>query len=90
MKYFTFYRESNKFDDILNDASIKKYIKMKIKWDQHLLIGVSDLQDSSAISMITLKYGDEMVNNLTKDFTPIPGIDYKPKKDKNKFVKKQI
>jgi hypothetical protein len=90
MKYFTFYRESNKFDDILDDASIKKYIKMKIKWNQHLLIGVSELHDSSAISVITLKYGDEMVNNLTKDYTPEPGIDYKPEKDKNKFVKKQI
>jgi hypothetical protein len=28
-----------------------------------------------------LKYGDEMKQELVKDFSPIPGIDYVPKRD---------
>jgi hypothetical protein len=32
-------------------------------------------------SYITLKYGDEMKQELVKDFSPIPGIDYVPKRD---------
>ena len=90
MKYFTFYKEDNNFADILNDTSIKKLIRTKIKWYNYLLIGVDDCKNSSAISLINLKYGDYIVTNLTKDFTPIPGIDYVPKKNKNKFKKAQI
>jgi hypothetical protein len=85
MKYYTFYREDNKFDDILNDINLKKVIDEKIRWSQHLVIGLQD--DDKTSSYITLKYGDEMKNEVVKDFSPVPGVDYIPKKDASKFKK---
>ena len=40
MKYYTFYRENDNFDDILNDTIIKKIIDEKIRWFQYLIIGM--------------------------------------------------
>ena len=40
-----------------------------------------------SFSYITLKYGDEMKQELVKDFTPIPGVDYIPKRDANQYKK---
>ena len=79
MKYITFYRESNDFDDILNDPNIKKNIGTKIKWANYLRIGIIDKKDTM-FSYITLKYGDEMRNSLTEDYSPKPNIDYIPKR----------
>lgn len=78
MKYITFYRESSDFEDILKDPNIKKLIYEKTKWFQHLTLGIKD--DEKIFSYITLKYGDEIRTNLVKDFSPIPNIDYTPKK----------
>lgn len=78
MKYFTFFREENNFDDILKDIILKKRIDFKITWYQHLMIGMID--DAKTTSYITLKYGDEMVNELVKDFSPVTGVDYLPRK----------
>lgn len=89
MKYFTFYSELNNFDDILKDTEIKKNLKLKITWQNYLMIGLKNDVCDSLISIMTLKYGEMMVNNLTKDFTPVPYIDYTPKKDKNLFKQKQ-
>jgi hypothetical protein len=80
MKYYTFYRENNNFDDILNDQIIKKIIDEKMRWYQYLIIGMND-KHKQTFSYITLKYGDEMKQELVKDFSPIPGIDYVPKRD---------
>jgi hypothetical protein len=80
MKYYTFYRENNNFDDILNDQIIKKIIDEKMRWYQYLIIGMNDKHEQT-FSYITLKYGDEMKQELVKDFSPIPGIDYVPKRD---------
>lgn len=88
MKYFTFYRENNKFDDILNDPIIKKLIDEKISWLQHLMIGMQD-DEEKAFSYITLKYGDEMTNPV-RDFSPVPGVDYMQKKDPKKFKNKGV
>lgn len=78
-QYFNFYRESNNFDDILNDKNIKKLINSKTKWSNHLRISVSN--SDSVYSYIILKYGDDLIyKNLTKDFTPIPNRDYVAKK----------
>jgi hypothetical protein len=79
MKYYTFYREDDKFDDILKDIILKKLIDQKIRWYQHLMLGM--IADDRTTSYITLKYGDEMVNGVVKDFSPIPGIDYTPKRN---------
>ena len=80
MKYYTFYRESNNFDDIISDNIVKKFAETKIKWYQHYMIGMKKDGNDQNFSMLTLKYGEDMVNNLTKDFSPIPGVDYMPKK----------
>lgn len=90
MKYYTFYRESNNFDDILKDLTIKKIADTQIRWHQHLMIGIHEQGNDSNFSIITLKYGDDMVQSLTKDYTPVAGVDYVPKKDKTKFAKKQV
>ena len=81
MKYFTFTRENNDFDDILKDVNLKKIIDLKITWYQYLMIGMND--DDKITSYITLKYGDEMVGELTKDYSPIIGVDYTTKKSKS-------
>jgi len=80
MKYYTFYRENNNFDDILADNIVKKFAEQKFKWYQYFMIGMRKDGNDQNFSMLTLKYGEDMVNNLTKDFTPIPGVDYIPKK----------
>ena len=88
MKYYTFYRESNNFDDILNDVILKKSIDETIKWYQYLVIGIHETEKNNQnSSYITLKYGDEMQNDLVKDRSPIPGVDYVPKKDIAKYKK---
>ena len=86
MKYYTFYRENNNFDDILNDTIVKKIIDEKLRWYQYLIIGMNEKHEQS-FSYITLKYGDEMKQELVKDFTPIPGVDYIPKRDANQYKK---
>jgi len=89
MRYYTFYRESNNFDDILNDTILKKSIDEVIRWYQYLVIGIHETEKNNQnSSYITLKYGDEMQNDLIKDRSPIPGVDYIPKKDlsRNKKV----
>jgi hypothetical protein len=86
MKYYTFFREDNNFDGILKDTILKPIVDTKIKWYQHLMIGVSD-KNEGTLSYLTLKYGDEIVQNNHKDLTPVAGVDYVPKKDKTKFIK---
>ena len=86
MKYYTFYRENNNFDDILNDLIIKKIVDEKMRWFQHLIIGMNEKHEQT-FSYITLKYGDEMKPALVRDFSPIPGIDYVPKRDASKYIK---
>jgi hypothetical protein len=76
MKYFTFKRESNNFDDILNDINLKKHIDEVISWSNHVRIGMID--DDKIFSYITLKYGDEMINKLTENYAPIANVDYIP------------
>ena len=82
MKYYTFERESNNFDDILKDPGIKSSIYTKILWKNHLMIGL-DEHGSKKIdqlsSYIVLKYGDDIRTSLTKDYAPIIDKDYTPK-----------
>jgi hypothetical protein len=82
MKTYTFYRESNNFDDILSDKSIKKYIFTKMRWSKYLVLRLTN-HTPAVESYIALKYGDEMKdNNLVTDRTPKPFIDYTPKEPK--------
>lgn len=79
MKYINFCRENDKFNDILTDPVLKKLIKTKIRWPKYLVIGI-DKKEEQVLSYITLKYGDEMKSSLVKDFSPISGVDYVPKR----------
>jgi hypothetical protein len=53
------------------------------------MIGISTfIKDSDQyLSILTLKYGEDMIQSVTKDYSPVPGVDYIPKKDKTKFTK---
>ena len=55
---------------------------MIIKISECALINNKHGNDQN-FSMLTLKYSEDMVNNLTKDFTPVAGVDYAPNKPKN-------
>jgi hypothetical protein len=77
MKHIIFYRESNKFDDILKDISLKGKIHYKLKWLNHLNIGLSDQEDDGIITYINIKYGD-YIKTMTEDYSPKPNIDYIP------------
>jgi hypothetical protein len=79
MKYITFYRENDNFDDILKDINLKKHIHEKISWLNYLRIGLNDDKET-LFSYITLKYGDEMRTSLSNDYSPIPNVDYLPNK----------
>jgi len=82
MKYYTFERESNNFDDILKDPGIKSAIYSKITWKNHLMIGLDEYGSQKIdqlSSYIVLKYGDDIRTSLTKDYTPIMDVDYTPK-----------
>lgn len=78
MRHFTFYRESNNFDDILNDIALKKKIHFKLRWSKYLEIGINDYIDPGLITYIELKYGESIKQHLTKDYSPQPNVDYIP------------
>lgn len=82
MKYYVFKNESNKFDDILSDPTIKTQIKHKISWLNHLLLGFSEGDKSDNLfGYIVLKYGESIVNPVERDYSPIPYKDYIPSKN---------
>ena len=88
MKYYTFHRENNNFDDIIKDINIKKIISFKISWANFLMIGIGEKGNDRHFSYITLKYGEDIMNPDVIDRTPVAGVDYTPKKDKTRFKKK--
>lgn len=80
MSYIIFRRESDNFDDIIKDPSLKKWLKFKVKFKQGLII--KRPYKDEIISYIELKYGESIVNNIVPDRTPIMNVDYLPKVDK--------
>lgn len=78
MKFYTFKRETNNFADIVTD--LKKHIEFKLSWKDHLMIGLSDDFDEKSVSYILIKYGDDLTKAVERDFTPVRGIDYIPRK----------
>lgn len=86
MKYYTFHRENDDFNDILKDSVIKPVLGTKLRWTEYLFIGIND-ENEGVLSYIALKYGDDLASSTHQDFTPIPGVDYIPKKDKTQFTK---
>ena len=81
MTTFKFQRESDNFNDILEDPVIKKKIVTKISWRGYLLIQTDDYE-KKLDSYIILKYGDDMRNDIVTNRTPVPFKDYQPKEPK--------
>ena len=77
MKYIIFTRESNDFQDILTDPNLKKHIMVKMTWKNHLKMGIP-IAEEKLVSYIELKYGDDIINRVCRDFSPVPGVDYSP------------
>lgn len=79
MKYYIFERECDDFSDITKDTNIKKFFKVRIKYNQHLILG-SDSVPEDIQSYIMLKYGEDIRNNnnVFLDRTPKPFKDYIP------------
>jgi hypothetical protein len=91
MKTYIFYRESNKFEDILKDTNIIKYFKQKISWKNYLVL-MSYKVKPEIESYIMLRYGDDIKtwDHVRKDFSPVPYVDYipdpkRPEKFKNVY-----
>lgn len=80
MKYFTFDRESENFDDILTDPVLKKVRSMRIEYPGSLMIGFDEENRNAAslISYITIKYCDDIKSDVVVDHSPKPYIDYIP------------
>lgn len=85
MTTFIFYREDNKFDDILDDKNVKKHFKQKISFRNYLVLMSYHVPDETK-SYMMLKYGDEMRtwDHIRKDNSPIPYKDYLPDKSRPK------
>lgn len=89
MKNLLFYRESNNFEDILSDTNIKKLVKTKITFFQHLILGFDNYNKKDKVfdktlSYIMLKYGEDLreFTDVIPDRTPIPNKDYVPERRK--------
>jgi hypothetical protein len=83
MKSFVFSRENNDFSDILTDANIKKHVCATITFTNYLILGIQEDKELDKVSSyILLKYGEEIIDfkNIVGDRTPIPYVDYRPKK----------
>ena len=78
MKYYTFYRENNRFDDIVKDPVLGKYLTTRLYWHQHLHAGIDDYQSGDQVlSYLMLKYSDDLLKSpLCPDRTPVEGRDY--------------
>lgn len=79
MSYTVFYRESNKFNDILSDPVIKKAIRFKMSFKDFLILKLDSDQNTS---YMIIKYGDDVISlsNFIPDRSPIPNKDYIPNK----------
>jgi hypothetical protein len=77
---FYFKKEDNDFSEILEDPSIKPQIRVKIKLYQHLILSLYQDTDTKLQSYIILKFGELLTKMTEKDYTPIPNVDYRPKK----------
>ena len=89
MKYFIFYREDDDFNDILQDQNTKKLFDLKIKFNQHLILGGDEIPDDLQ-SYIMLKYGDDIKNpnHIFIDRKPVPFKDYLPNNNRPEKFKK--
>lgn len=92
MKQIYFIGEDLNSEEIINDATLKPHIIMKLLWTRGLLLGFKSETADDIESYIMLKYGDYVkdVNQLFPDRSPVAGVDYIPKRntEKLKIIKK--
>lgn len=81
METIIFKRESNKFDDIIKDKNIKPFLLNVLTWNEHCFIQLKEIKGvEKIVSYIGIKFGDSVLKQpLTKDYTPIDGVDYRSK-----------
>lgn len=79
MKFYTFYRDSNNFSDILKDKRLK--ITHTMSMPKKLIIGVDNSSDELDV-YISMMY-TECIIQMIKDFSPKPGVDYIPSEPAN-------
>jgi hypothetical protein len=81
MSYIILQRESNNFKDVLSDPVIKRGIRLKMSFKNHLIL---DFSDDQTTSYFMLKYGDDVISmsHIVPDRTPIPNRDYVPERKK--------
>lgn len=81
-----FKRNSNNFDDILEDVSYTQYIDYKISWGNHLMLKFIEDMPDEIKTYINIKYGDDIVDKTTivPDRSPKMYVDYLPEPKKQK------
>lgn len=81
METIIFKRESNKFDDIIKNTNIKPFLLTVLTWNQHCFIQLKQVKGvEKIVSYIGIKFGDSILKQpLSKDYTPIDGVDYDAK-----------
>ena len=78
MIFYTFYDSNNDFTDLIKDRVVKA--NFKISWDKHIMLGFEDEADEKMLGYILIKYGEMIRNPFELDRTPIPNVDYIPKR----------
>lgn len=89
MNYYIFKKENNDFTEFFNDPTLKPLFKFKLKFYQHLILGLEDDSKDGLFSYICLKYGDFLVDTDTmfKNFSPKMHKDYTPDSNRPKKYK---
>ena len=79
--YLVFHRNSDNFKDVLLDPIIKKSIRTKISFSNHLIL---EFDTEKNTSYAIIKYGDDIIrmSDIIPDRTPIMNVDYIPDKKK--------
>lgn len=82
MSYIVLQRESNNFKDVLSDPIIKRSIRLKMSFNNHLIL---DFADDQTTSYFMIKYGDDVISmsHIVPDRSPVPNRDYVPECKKN-------
>ena len=78
MIFYTFYDSNNDFTDLTKDRVVKAHFK--ISWNNHTMLGFEDEADEKMLGYILIKYWEMIRNPFELDRTPIPNVDYIPKR----------
>ena len=71
--------------ELRNVSSIYKYISKTNDEGNNVPVMPMIGMFKNTVEEVLESYGDEMISQIVKDFSPIPGVDYVPKKDVSIF-----